>query len=139
MTSFGDAVFRTSCAASAMPGGSEPMGESGRAHSASEPVRFQETSAKKSGVATRAAMHHLRKQSTSSAKISDSAAATIAKRAIGRKSASTDVRNVKYTAGSHASATMSQPGARRRTVRAEPQTAKKPSSGVAMQQTASGQ
>ena len=43
---------RSQTAASPMPGGSEPIGATGRAHSAAGPVRFQQSAARSRGVAT---------------------------------------------------------------------------------------
>ena len=83
-------------AASAMPGGTELTGESGLAHSARLPSRRQEAAKRNSGVTTRARTASLRQaRGTSGRKRSDSVAATSAKRAMGRKSASTAVRKVK--------------------------------------------
>ncbi len=64
-------------AASAMPGGSELTGESGRAHSAKPPLRPQERLKRASGVAIRTASASLRKR-PGSANGSESAAVTIA-------------------------------------------------------------
>src|SRR5579859_3397398 len=104
MTSPSRALSFTQRAASAMPGGKDEIGESGRAHSAKTPVRRHEAAARKSGVAISRASpakkngrRHARaiERKTSCAKTSERAAATSAKRAIGRKSASTEVRKVK--------------------------------------------
>jgi hypothetical protein len=93
------------------------MGENGRAQSANAPSRPQETAASAIGVATRtasaaAAARLPRAEIAACANGSESAPDTIAKRAIGRKSASTAPRKVKYAAGIQASATSSHPGSR---------------------------
>ena len=131
-------------AASTMPGGSDPMGAMGRAHSAIAPVRFQHIKARARGVAAAAATARARpgrrsRASASWAKTSDSEAATSVNRAIGRKSSRIAARKVKYAAGSQASATRSHPGSRRRSARTDPQSPSSPKAGVATRHTASGQ
>src|SRR5471030_1746800 len=124
-----------------MPGGREEMGESGRAHSAAPPSRFHETAASPTGQRIIKAITGARRRCEimSRAKINERVAAIIAKRASGRKSPRTEVRNMKYATGSHAIAASSQPFVLRHSALNAPDIAAMPSNGVTIPQTAKGQ
>ena len=109
-----------------MPGGTVETGESGRAHSAAPPFRPYEANTSASGVTTSSSPATApiavraragSSDSTPQAKGSESVAATIAKRASGRKSASTAPRKVKYAAGIQPTAASSHPAVRRHSAR----------------------